>query len=110
MGRFSPFVARKAVSGFSSHFGCDDGRVFRDHCDRFVFGEQVLRAVRRRRKKREIDKLKDHYVICGCGIVGKEVALEMKRARVPFVIVEQDPEKSELGRNASVAFVRGDAT
>lgn len=76
----------------------------------FVFEEQILRAVRRRRMTREIDRLKDHYIICGCGVVGREVALEMKRAKAPFVIVEQDPEGSELGRDASVAFVPGDAT
>lgn len=54
-------------------------------------------------------KLKDHYIICGCGAVGKEVAVEFKRMGVPFLIIERDIEQSELGRDESILFLEGDA-
>ena len=59
--------------------------------------------------ERAIAKLSEHYIICGCGVVGREVALEFQHAGVPFVIVERDPDGSELGRDESILFVRGDA-
>ncbi|MDA0745764.1 MAG: potassium channel protein [bacterium] len=75
----------------------------------FLFEGQILHAMRGRRMERTVSKLKDHYIICGCGIVGKEVALELQQAGVPFVIIDRDPEASELGRDESILFVKGNA-
>jgi voltage-gated potassium channel len=58
---------------------------------------------------RVLSNLSDHYIICGCGVVGKEVALEFQHSEVPFVIIERDPDNSELGRDDSIIFVQGDA-
>ncbi len=46
----------------------------------------------RRRVKREIRGLHGHYILCGYGRVGQQVAREFVADGVPFVIVEQDPE------------------
>ena len=75
----------------------------------FVFEGQILHAMRGRRMTRSVSKLKDHYIICGGGVVGKEVAQELKRAGMPFVIVDKDPAQSELGRDETVLFVEGRA-
>src|SRR5665811_1559878 len=42
----------------------------------------------KRRNKRMIDNLKDHYIICGFGRVGRGAANELVRAGVPFVVVD----------------------
>jgi voltage-gated potassium channel len=39
-----------------------------------------------------IGKLSDHYILCGYGRVGRQVAAEFARDGVPFVVVDQDPE------------------
>ncbi len=75
----------------------------------FIFEGQILQLVRGRRMERSIAALDDHYIICGCGVVGKEVAEEFRHAGEPFVIVERDPDESEMGRDESVLFVEGDA-
>lgn len=75
----------------------------------FVFEGQIVHAMRGRRMKRMVSNLKDHYIICGGGVVGKEVAQELKRAGMPFVIVDKDPARSELGRDETVLFVEGRA-
>jgi voltage-gated potassium channel len=75
----------------------------------FIFEGQIVQLMRGRRMHRSISNLSDHYIICGCGVVGKEVALEFKHAGVPFVIIERDPDNSELGRDESILFVEGDA-
>ena len=75
----------------------------------FVFEGQIVHAMRGRRMKRLVSNLKDHYIICGGGVVGKEVAQELKQAGMPFVIVDKDPARSELGRDETVLFVAGHA-
>jgi voltage-gated potassium channel len=75
----------------------------------FIFEGQILKAVRERRMKRLIRRIKDHYIICGCGEVGREVALEFKRADVKFVIIDKNPEQSELAKDETILWVEGDA-
>src|SRR3989337_878266 len=43
----------------------------------------------RRRVKAEIDKLNDHYVLCGYGRVGRQVAREFAADGTRFVVVDQ---------------------
>ena len=43
----------------------------------------------RRRVKAEIDKLSDHYVLCGYGRVGRQVAREFAADDTRFVVVDQ---------------------
>jgi voltage-gated potassium channel len=46
----------------------------------------------RRRMQAAIGKLKGHYILCGYGRVGRQVAREFARDGVPFVVVDQEPE------------------
>ncbi len=52
-------------------------------------------ALGKRRTKRMIDNLKDHYIICGYGRVGRGAAAELQFAGVPFVVVDISPERAE---------------
>lgn len=49
--------------------------------------------VRKRRVKAKIDKLKDHYIVCGLGRVGSQVARELANEEVPFVGIDRDQER-----------------
>jgi len=51
---------------------------------------ELVKIFGKRRMEREISKLKDHYIICGAGRVGRSVARELARKPRPFVIVETD--------------------
>lgn len=63
----------------------------------------------RRKMEREIDRLSDHYVICGAGRVGRSAARELARKPAPFLIVEQN--EAKLSRLSSEwLFLIGDAT
>lgn len=48
----------------------------------------------KRKMQREIDRLTDHYIICGAGRVGRSAARELARKPVSFVIVEQNEAKA----------------
>jgi voltage-gated potassium channel len=67
-------------------------------------------AIGKRRNKRMIDNLKDHYIICGYGRVGRGAAVELQRAGVPFVVVDIRPERVELAMHAGMLAVAADST
>lgn len=59
----------------------------------------------RRRARRMIEKLKDHYIVCGYGRVGSGAAEELKSAGVPFVVVDRNQERvDEALRNGMLAM------
>ncbi len=67
-------------------------------------------ATGKRRNKRMIEKLKDHFIICGYGRVGQGAAAELKHARAPFVVVDVDPERVEQAMHAGLTAVAADST
>ncbi len=67
-------------------------------------------ATGKRRVKRMIDKLKDHYIICGYGRVGRGAAEELARAGVPFVVVDINPDRVERAMMAGQLAVSADST
>jgi voltage-gated potassium channel len=64
----------------------------------------------RRRMEREISRLKNHYIICGAGRVGRSVAREMVRKPVPFVFIESSEEKLRKYSDEGWLAIIGDAT
>ncbi len=64
----------------------------------------------RRRMERDISRLKDHYIICGAGRVGRSVARELARKPAPFVIIETDEEKAQKFNDPDWLTIIGDAT
>jgi voltage-gated potassium channel len=67
-------------------------------------------AIGKRRNKRMIEKLKDHFIICGYGRVGRGAAAELQHAGVPFVVVDNEPERVERAMVAGKLAVLADAT
>jgi voltage-gated potassium channel len=67
-------------------------------------------AIVKRRNKRMIDKLKDHYIICGYGRVGRGAAAELQHAGVPFVVVDIDPARVERAMMTGMLAVAADST
>ncbi len=64
----------------------------------------------KRRIKRMIEKLENHYIVCGFGRVGRAAAQELKRAGVPFVVVDRSPERVEKAMRAEMLAVLADST
>jgi voltage-gated potassium channel len=62
---------------------------------------------RRRRVERTIRGLKDHYIICGYGRMGKIIAKELREEGVQFVVIEKRPIQQE---EEGVLILKGDAT
>jgi voltage-gated potassium channel len=64
----------------------------------------------KRRNKKMIDKLNDHYIVCGFGRVGRGAASELQRARVPFLVVDNNEDRVEWAMKAGMLAALADAT
>ena len=63
-----------------------------------------------KKMKKQISKLKSHYIICGFGRVGKAASEHFKAAGVDFVIIEANPDQSQIIREKGYLYIEGDAT
>lgn len=65
-----------------------------------------------RRNMKKIENLKDHYIVCGAGRTGRQVARELEAAAKPYVIIEKDASRAEALREEfpDVLTVVADAT
>ncbi|MGH9900305.1 MAG: potassium channel family protein [Pyrinomonadaceae bacterium] len=71
---------------------------------------EMMAAFGQRRRHREMSKLSDHFIICGAGRVGMRILREMRRAGVPFVVIEKNPQKIANLVERGSHVVAGDAT
>ena len=67
-------------------------------------------AFGKRRMKRMIDKLNNHFIVCGFGRVGRGACAELQHAGVPFIVVDQKPERAEAAIAAGMLAVAADST
>jgi voltage-gated potassium channel len=71
---------------------------------------QIQTLLGRRMMQREIGSLKDHYIVCGFGRMGRILCQELKAEEVSFVVVENRDELAEELQAEDYLVLRGDAT
>lgn len=71
---------------------------------------ELAQALGVRRMKARVDALRDHYILCGFGRVGEEIARELAERDVPLAIVDSNPQALERARRRGYLTVEGDAT
>jgi voltage-gated potassium channel len=74
----------------------------------FVSG-QLSGVLAERRIQKMIDSYTDHYIICGFGRVGRQVARDMRAAGVHYVVIDPNPENREAAHAAGVALIDSEA-
>jgi len=70
----------------------------------------VTGAWAERRRRRTIERLRDHYIICGYGRVGRRVADAFREAGVRYVVIDISPEAVEAARRNGEVCVEGSGT
>lgn len=55
-----------------------------------AFGGQIGRRIRTMSVRREIDRLEDHVIVCGHGMLGRTVALRLRERGRDVVVIERD--------------------
>lgn len=67
-------------------------------------------ALAERRRRRAIEKLHDHYIICGYGRVGRRVAHEFRDSGAKYVVLDFNADAIEYAREHGDLFIEGNGT
>ncbi|MFZ0391710.1 MAG: potassium channel protein [Calditrichia bacterium] len=73
-----------------------------------LFVETIV--FRRRGMTKKLNSMKNHYIICGFGRMGKKICQELHENESPFVVIEKDNDEIEALQNLNYVYVDGDAT
>src|SRR5438477_7687835 len=78
----------------------------------FIVESRFDEVLRRRKMQERIDHLKDHFVVCGIGRVGTNVAHELSHTERAYVALDESAEAiaNFRERNPDVLAVHGDAS
>jgi voltage-gated potassium channel len=63
-----------------------------------------------RRRTRVIRGLRDHYIICGYGRVGRRVGNEFRDAGVQYIVLDSTPESKHFAEQDRIPYVEGTGT
>ena len=74
------------------------------------FEGHLTRQWERRRMEKRVQQLTDHYILCGYGRVGQQIAQELLRERENFVVVDTDQPSLDLATAAGLPIVAGSAS
>jgi voltage-gated potassium channel len=70
----------------------------------FVSG-QLSGLLEDRRVQRMIDSYGDHFIICGFGRVGRQVARDLGIAGAAAVVIDDNPDNREMARDAGFPYI-----
>jgi voltage-gated potassium channel len=65
---------------------------------------------RQRQLERRLNQLRDHFIICGYGRIGTQIAIEFDEHKVPYAVVDQTPEALERLHVEDRLHIEGDAS
>lgn len=65
---------------------------------------------RRRRMEKQIEKLQNHYIVCGYGRMGRHICEELAQAGVDFVVIENNPVNHPKLDELGFLYNTGDAS
>lgn len=73
-----------------------------------TFGE----IFRRQGMEKKLDKIREHFIICGVGAVGEDIIQEFVHAGEPFVLIDKEKDTLEkiVKENPDMLYVLGNAT
>ncbi len=55
---------------------------------------EIISAASKRRKEKEMQKLKDHFIVCGAGRVGRRVIRSIENQKIPLSFWKQMKKES----------------
>ncbi len=71
---------------------------------------KISAIIGRKKLKQQIKALKDHYIVCGFGRIGRVICKELKSKKIPMVVIDNNPESTEMLDAESIPYIIDDAT
>jgi voltage-gated potassium channel len=75
----------------------------------FTVEGQIRTILGRRSLDKKIDRLKNHYIVCGYGRIGKTLCTILKRKAVDLVVIEKDQDVIPVMVEDKIFYISGDA-
>ena len=75
----------------------------------FMVEGRIRIILGRRRLEKKISRIKNHYIICGYGRIGRVVCRNLKRKPFELVVIEKNPELISVMDADGVLYISGDA-
>lgn len=75
---------------------------------KIVVEGEIQEIFGRKRLEKKIKELKNHYIVCGYGRMGRIICRELKEKGIKFVVIEKRPDTFGAGEETLV--LKGDAT
>lgn len=70
--------------------------------------EGQIKGIREREKmKKDLLKIKDHYIVCGFGRVGKQVVAQLKAKKIPVVIIDSNQDSEQRLQEENTPYIIG---
>ena len=91
-------------------FGCTGMIFVTGALVQFITVTQIQNVLGMRRMNTEIDKMRDHVIVCGFGRLGLFLARDLRVGGVDFVIVERRENRFEEARSMGFKCICADAT
>lgn len=75
----------------------------------FMVEGQIRTILGRRSLDKKIDRLKNHYIVCGYGRIGKTLCTILKKKAVDLVVIEKDKDIIPVMVENKIFYISGDA-
>lgn len=75
----------------------------------FMVEGQIRTILGRRSLDKKIDRLKNHYIVCGYGRIGKTLCTILQRKAVDLVVIEKDKDLIPVMVENKIFYISGDA-
>lgn len=75
----------------------------------FIEGE-LKKSFERRKVEKQINDLKNHFIICGFGRIGRIICSELREEKIEFVVIEHDDSAVRDLESKKYLFLQSDAT
>lgn len=75
----------------------------------FMVEGRIRIILGRRSLEKKIDRMKDHYIVCGYGRIGRVLCRDLKRKPLDLVVIEKSPELIPVMDADGVLYISGDA-
>ena len=58
----------------------------------------------------KIKLLRDHFIVCGFGRMGRALCEALSKRKIPFVVIDNNPERTTTAEEHGYLYILGDAT
>lgn len=75
-----------------------------------IIQSEIIEALSVSRRQTQMEKLKDHYIVCGAGRVGRRIIRNLQKQKEEFVVIESNEDRIAEFRLDRINLLIGDAT